>query len=101
MILCNIIMYKAIINTRSPGSNIQENLSSLDTYIKNINYGIEIFNNHDKINFETLTTSGERITLMYFFINYIPKSKSILKNLGSRTGSYLYRKINDNTDKAI
>ena len=94
-------MYKAIINTKSPGSNMQENLSILDTYIKTINYGIEIFNKHDKINFETLTASSERVTLMYFFINYIPKFKSILKNLGSRTGSYLYRKINDNTNKAI
>ena len=88
MILCNIIIYKAIIDTSYTGSNMQDNLSSLDTYTTTINSGIEIFNTHDKINFEKLTARGGRVTLVdLFFINYIPKSKSILKILGSITGS--------------
>ena len=59
-LIFNILLQKAIIDTRATASTIRENLYSLDTYIAMIKYDIVKFNEYAKIKYEALPARGDR-----------------------------------------
>ena len=59
-LLFEILLWKAIIDTRDKVSNRRENIPSLNTYISRVKSDIDKFNEYAKINYEALTTWGER-----------------------------------------
>jgi hypothetical protein len=59
IVLFKLLMRKANTDTRSTASQLQENLTNLDSYISTIDSNIELFNQHVKINRDGLAARGE------------------------------------------
>ena len=66
MIIFNIVMKKAIINTRATKSNMLENLKILYTCIATVNSDIEKSNEFAKINYEAMTACGDICNGMFY-----------------------------------
>ena len=57
-LLFKFIMQKAVIYTRTMVSCLGETLTNIDTYIATVNYNIQTFNQHVKVNMEGLKARG-------------------------------------------
>jgi hypothetical protein len=59
IMLFKLLMRKANTDTRATASQLRENLTNLESYMSTIDWNIELFNQHVKVNCDGLTTRGE------------------------------------------
>ena len=78
-LLLKLIIQTAYIDTRSTTMQLRSNLSSLDTYMLTVKYGISLFNDNVRGNLDGLAARGERSldVIAYLFKGYeaCPDSK--------------------------
>jgi hypothetical protein len=59
IMLFKLLTRKANTDTRATASQLQENLTNLDSYMSTVDSNIELFNQHVKVNRDGLTARGE------------------------------------------
>jgi hypothetical protein len=89
--LFKLLMRKANTDTRATASQLQENLTNLDSYMSTVDSNIEVFNQHVKVNRDGLTARGESIhdlTINLFKAYLCVTDRDFVRYMSNKKDSY-------------